>query len=171
VPSTTASFQTERQAKEYLVDRIVAEAHREQVPLSEVERKMLYFTETGWTLPNILEVNAEFERDYDNDEYEGKIAGLVRQIDMRNEISGGDDQAKWDDAIVKLAEGDHYLLVLVGLGRSSPARQFSKWLPAGSFYGTGKMRPPGDFLRLIVVALALAVVMFAAVVTASWLKK
>ena len=171
MPSTTVSFQTERQAKEYLIDRIVAEAHREQVSLSDVERKMLYFTETGWTLPNILEVNAEFERDYDNDEYEQKIAGLVRQIDERNETSGGDDQAKWDDAIVKLAEGDHYLLVLVGLGRSSAARRFSKWLPAASFYGTGKVRPPGNFLRLIVVALALAVVMFAAVVIASWLKK
>ena len=72
-------------------------------------------------MPNILEVNAEFERDYDNDEYEPKIAGLVRQIDKRNETSGGDDQAKWDEAVVKLAEGDHYLLVLIALGRSSRA--------------------------------------------------
>ncbi|MGA8085714.1 MAG: hypothetical protein WCA10_00310 [Terracidiphilus sp.] len=171
MPTTTASFQTERQAKEYLVERIVAEAECEQVPLSEVERKMLYFTESGWTLPNILEVNAEFERDYDNDEYEQKIAELVRQIDKHNEITGGDDQAKWDDAIVKLGEGDHYLLVLVGLGRSSPAGQFSKWLPTGNFYGTGKVRPPGDALRLIVVALALAAFMFAAVVIEAWLKK
>jgi hypothetical protein len=170
-PSMTVCFQTERQAKEYLVERIVAEAQSEQVPLSEVERKMLYFTESGWTLPNILEVNAEFERDYDNEEYEQKIAGLVREIDKQYETTGGDDQAKWDDAIVKLAEGDHYLLVLVGLGRSSPARQFSKWLPAGNFYGTGKVRPPGDFLRLIAVALVLAAVMLAVVVIESWLKK
>lgn len=170
-PTTTATFQTERLAKEYLVERIDAEAQREQVPLSEIERKMLYFTESGWTLPNILEVNAEFERDYDDEEYELKIAGLVREIDKQNETTGGDEQSKWDDAIVKLAEGDHYLLVLIGLGRSSPARQFSEWLPAGNFYRTGKVRPPGDFLRLIVVALALAVVMFAVVAIESWLKR
>ena len=171
VPTTTASFQTERQAKEYLVERIIAEAQREKVPLSEIERKTLYFTESGWTLPNIREINAEVERDYDNEDDEQKIAALVREIDKQNETAGGDEQSKWDDAIVKLAEGDHYLLVLIGLGRSSPARRFSEWLPASNFYSTGRARPPGDFLRLIVVALVLAVVMLVAVVTESWLKK
>ncbi len=36
-----------REAKEFLASRIVAEAERENVPLSEIERKMLYFTESG----------------------------------------------------------------------------------------------------------------------------
>ena len=82
----TAPDLTERQAKEYLTERIVSEARREAFPLSEVERKMLYFTESGWTLPNILEVNAEFERDYDNEEYEQKIAGLVREIEKQTKL-------------------------------------------------------------------------------------
>jgi hypothetical protein len=124
-PAAVPEFETERQAKEYLIGRIVAEARREQVPLSEVERKMLYFTESGSTLPNILEVNAEFERDYDNDEYEQKIAGLVREIEKQNKTATGDEQSKWDDAIVKVSEGDHYLLVLIDLGRSSPAGPLS----------------------------------------------
>lgn len=169
--TTMPGFQTERQAKEYLVERIVSEARREQVPLSEIERKMLYFSETGWTLPNMLEVNAEFERDYDNAEYEQKIAGLVREIQNQNETAGGVEQSRWDDAVVKLSEGDHYLLVLVDLGRSSPSGPLSKWLPVGDFYGTGKVRPRGDFLRLVVVALAMVFVMFAVVVIESWLKK
>jgi hypothetical protein len=164
-------FHSERQAKEYLVERIVAEARREQVPLSEVERKMLYFTESGWTLPNIFEVNAEFERDYDNDEYEQKIAGLVRGIEKQDQTASEDEKSRWDDAVVKLSEGDHYLLVLIDLGRSSPAGPLSKWLPAGNFYGTGRVRPRGDLLRLLAVALALAFVMFAAIVIESWLKK
>ena len=158
-------FHTERQAKEYLVERIVAEARREQVPLSEVERKMLYFTESGWTLPNILEVNAEFERDYDNDEYEQKIAGLVRQLEKQDDTASEDEQSRWDDAVVKLSEGDHYLLVLIDLGRSSPAGPLSKWLPAASFYGTGKVRSPGD-LSAYFAAFAVVFVMFAAV----WIK-
>ncbi len=162
---------TERQAKEYLVERIVAEARREEVPLSEVERKMLYFTESGWTLPNILEVNTEFEQDYDNDEYEQKIAGLIREIEKQNETASEDEHSRWDDAVVKLSEGDHYLLILIGLGRSSPAGPLSKWLPAGNFYGTGKARPKGDFLRLFVLALAVVFAMFAAVVIESWLRK
>jgi hypothetical protein len=51
-------FSTAREAKEFLLAGIVAEAQRENVPLSEIERKMLYLTETGWTLPDIMEVNS-----------------------------------------------------------------------------------------------------------------
>lgn len=164
--ATIDSFKTERLAKEYLVERIVAEARREQILLSDVERKMLYFSESGWTLPGILEINAEFERDYNNEEYEQKVAELIREIEKRNEAAGGDEQSRWHDAVVKLSEGDHYLLILIDLGRSSPIGESSKWLPAGSFYGTGRVRPPGDVFRLIVAALAVLLVCFLAM----WIK-
>jgi hypothetical protein len=62
-----------REAKEYLVAQITAEAQREGISLSDVERKMLYFSETGWTLPEIMEVNEQFDQDYDQDEYEKKL--------------------------------------------------------------------------------------------------
>jgi hypothetical protein len=39
-----------RDAKEFLIARIVREAQIEGVPLSEVERKMLYFDETVDTM-------------------------------------------------------------------------------------------------------------------------
>jgi hypothetical protein len=57
-------FATARDAKEFLVSRIITESQREGVPLSEVERKMLYFSETAWTLPDIGEVNDAFDREY-----------------------------------------------------------------------------------------------------------
>jgi hypothetical protein len=52
----TARFHSAREAKEFLISRIVEEARRENIPLSEVERKMLYFSETDWTLPDIMQV-------------------------------------------------------------------------------------------------------------------
>jgi hypothetical protein len=58
------AFHSGREAKEFLISRIVQEAQRENVPLSETERKMLYFTESGWTLPDIMKVNEDFDRDY-----------------------------------------------------------------------------------------------------------
>ncbi len=64
------AFHSGRQAKEFLIPRIVAEAERENVPLSEVERKMLYFTESGWTLPDMTAIYEQFDRDYEQDEYE-----------------------------------------------------------------------------------------------------
>jgi hypothetical protein len=134
-----ARYETERAAKEYLAGKITAQAELEGAPLTEVEQKMLYFSETGWTLPKMMEVNAEFERDYGNDEYEQKIAGLAGRIEETNRAKGGDDEAAWDEAVEKLSEGDHYLLVLMNpklAGRGST------------------IRPPGDFLKLVPTGLA-----------------
>jgi len=137
-----ARCETERDAKEYLISRIVAEAEREGSPLTEVERKMLYFTETGWTLPDIMEVNAEFERDYDNNKYERRVAGLARRIEEDNKAQGGEEESAWLRAVEKLSEGDHYLLVLIN----------PRLVSAGE-----TARRPGDFVKLMLAALALTV--------------
>lgn len=70
-------FQTVRDAKEYLVRRILAQADQEGVPLSDVERNMLYFSETGWTLPNMMAISQDFDQNYDQDEYESKIGKII----------------------------------------------------------------------------------------------
>jgi hypothetical protein len=84
-----------REAKEFLISKIVEEAQREKVPLSEVGRKMLYFTESGWTLPDILTVFEDFDREYDQAEYERKIAKLVGKADKRIPKSSAEDYDRW----------------------------------------------------------------------------
>jgi hypothetical protein len=59
------AFHSGREAQEFLISQIVEEAQRDAIPLSEVERKMLYFTESGWTLPDITKVSEDFDREYD----------------------------------------------------------------------------------------------------------
>lgn len=135
-----AIFESQRAAKEYLVARLVAEADREGKPLSEVERKMLYFSETDWTLPDIMEVNAEFQRNYDNDEYERKICNFWQAIQSHLKSASAEECDKWYAAIQKLTEGDHYLLVLL-----------NPLIAAG----TVPERPPGDLLKLWGTALAI----------------
>jgi hypothetical protein len=137
-----AGFRTVRDAKEYLIGRIVSEADKDEVGLSEIERKMLYFSETGWTLPGISEVNAEFERDYNDAEYEEKIARLIRRLcESRDEAA----QRDWDDAVATLRTEDHYLLVMIDAAAPRPA---------------SSRRPPGDFHRLIFTAAVMVVVFF-----------
>jgi hypothetical protein len=70
-------FSNAREAKEFLVAKIVEEAERENVTLSEIERKMLYFSETGWTLPDMKEINAQFDEQYDQAQYEEKVVQLI----------------------------------------------------------------------------------------------
>ena len=100
-------------AKQFLISKVIEEAKVEQVTLSEVERKMLYFTEVHPSLPDIYEVNAEFERDYDSDEYEAKIAGLLRNARDRDRQSSPRREQEWKDALDALKDEDHYILVLL----------------------------------------------------------
>jgi hypothetical protein len=86
-------------AKQFLIAKVIEESQIEHVSLSETEKKMLYFTEVGPSLPDIYEVNAEFERSYNADEYEAKVAGLLKNARDRdaNESPGGEQH--WTDAL------------------------------------------------------------------------
>ncbi len=128
------AFHTGREAKEFLISKIVEEAQRENVPLSEVERKMLYFTESGWTLPDITQVLEDFDREYDQTEYEKKIAKLFTNADRRVRKGPCEDYDKWWAAIRFLRGEDHYLVVMIRL--------------AG-------LRPRGDQLRLFATGLGI----------------
>jgi hypothetical protein len=127
-------FHSAREAKEFLVPEIVAEAANQNVPLSEVERKMLYFTESGWTLPDIMEISDSFDRDYDQDEYEQKVAKLVVRADRRLRKGPPEEYDKWWAAIGLLQREDHYISVMI---RSAA------------------LRPRGDQLRLFVTAIGI----------------
>src|SRR5579862_2334561 len=120
-----------REAKEFLISKIVAEAASENVPLSEVERKMLYFTESGWTLPDIMKVNEDFDREYDQGEYEHKIAKLVTKADKRIRKGVRDDYDKWWAAIRFLEREDHYILVMIRLAGLRPRGDRFRLLASG----------------------------------------
>lgn len=131
-------FATVRNAKTYLIDRILAQASQDGIELTDVERKMLYFSESGWTLPDMMTISSEFDQHYDQDEYERKIAKIVQHIRKGNADGGG-----WTDAVHRLRSEDHYLLVLIDGAPKAPAR-----------------RPSGDILRLTVTACLVVAVLF-----------
>ena len=104
------AFRTIREAKEYVIGRILAQAKQDGVTLSEIERNMLYFSESGWTLPDMMQVSAAFDRDFNQTEYEEKITGIIRCLrESQDETS----QRDWDEAVSLLRSEDHYLLVMV----------------------------------------------------------
>ncbi len=133
------AFHSDREAKEFLITKIVAEAERENVPLSEIERKMLYFTESGWTLPDMATVSENFDREYDQDEYEQKIAKLIAKTDKHLRKDSREEHDKWWEAIRSLEKQDHYISVMVTLA---------------------DLRPRGDQLRLLATGLGVATCLF-----------
>jgi len=120
-----------REAKEFLISKIVAEAQRENAPLSEIERKMLYFTESGWTLPDMMQVSEQFDREYDQDEYEKKIARIIGKAYQGILHDSRDEYDKWWAAVRYLRREDHYISVLIGLADLRPRWDQLKLLAAG----------------------------------------
>jgi hypothetical protein len=114
-------FHSGREAKEFLISRIVAEAQRENALLSEVERKMLYFAESGWTLPDMTAASEDFDSEYDQNRYEKKIARLIRKGAKRDRQESRDECDAWWAAIRFLKKEDHYISVMVGIAGLRPA--------------------------------------------------
>jgi len=82
---------------------------------------MLYFSETEWTLPNMMAISQEFDQSHNQDEYEKKIGQLVRRIYDQPGSNGDDD--RWNEAVQRLRGEDHYLLVLIDGASRKPARR------------------------------------------------
>jgi len=133
-----------REAKVFLASRIAEEADREGIPLTEIERKMLYFSTTGWTLPDMDEVHAEFERDCDRTLYEKRMARLIRRLRLRIRAAGKEDYETWKRSIEDLRDGDHYVFALIAAAQ-----------------------PKGEVTRLIITALVVIGVMLVALYLAS----
>lgn len=102
-----------KEAKDFLVEQTMAQAALENVPVSDLEKEMMYFTESDPTsCANPLELNEKFEAEYDTPEYEVKIGRLLRHAYKRLKAEDPVKKSIWDDAVRTLKEGDHYLLVL-----------------------------------------------------------
>lgn len=108
-----------KEAKDFLVQQTAEQAALERVSLSDLEKRMMYFVENDPTsCANPLELNDEFEAQYDTTEYEGKIARLLHHAYRRLKADDPERTRTWDDALRTLYNGDHYLPVLWGVNRS-----------------------------------------------------
>ena len=95
---------------------------------------MLYFSETAWTLPDIWEINEEFDKNYDQNEYEKKISQLIKKAVARARKKQQEEFVAWNAAIRLLSKEDRYLLIMTG---QAGIRQIFR-----------PSRPPGDLWKL-----------------------
>ncbi len=121
-----------KKPKEFIAASIAAQAQRDATPLSDIERKMLLFSEVGWAPPDIMEASDEFDRQYDPNEYEKKISTIIKHLDKRLQKDSPAEYDDWKSAVQYLRPKDHYVNVMIG--------------QAG-------LRPPHDQLKLFLWAL------------------
>jgi hypothetical protein len=134
-----------RDAKIFLACRIADEAEREGLPLTEIERKMLYDAEDGWTLDDIHQVRALFAEECDRGHYEKRMIRLIRRLRARLRAAReGDEYEGWKKAVRELRGEDHYLSQLIA-----------------------RAGPQGEVVRLIVTAIVVIGVMLIAIFLAT----
>lgn len=76
-----------KEAKDFLVQQTAQQAALEDISLSELEKRMMYFVENDPTsCADPLELNEEFEAQYDTAEYESKIARLLHNAHKRLKV-------------------------------------------------------------------------------------
>lgn len=97
-------------AKKFLVDRITEQAELEGLPLDAVEREMLGFGEAEASAKAMERVRL-YERSFDDEAYEGKIARLAKAA-YDGDVEAG-RKAEWDEALDELANEDLYLFVIL----------------------------------------------------------
>jgi len=114
------------EAKDFLVDQTAQQAAIDGVPFSDLEKRMMYFSESDPTGEDPIKLNSEFEEQYNSKEYEPKIARLLKQAYARLKNENSNEKEKWDDAFRELKKGDHYISVLWDIGPPSErtARDF-----------------------------------------------
>ena len=100
-----------REAKDFLVQEISAEAQAEGTPLSDLERRMLYFTESDDAIEDPVALNEQFTAQYDTGEYEKKISLLMSHAYRRIKRESPEKLRLWNDAFRVLGKGDHYILL------------------------------------------------------------
>ena len=129
-----------KQAKDFLVQQTTEQAAREDIPLSDIEKKMMYFTESDKaSCDDPVKLNDEFETQYDTAEYERKISRLLHHAYNRLKAEDPESKRNWDQAIRTLRRADHYFLVLWDLKLPSehPTRDFFKLLGVGLLVAVG----------------------------------
>jgi hypothetical protein len=107
------NFHSVQEAKEFIAASIADQAQRDGTPLSEIERKMLLFSEVGWAPPDIMEVNDEFDRQYDQNDYEKKISTIIKHLDRRLQKDSPAEYDDWKSAVQYLKPKDHYVNIMI----------------------------------------------------------
>ena len=115
------TFSTQSAAKRFFIDKIVAQADIEGAPLSTAEREMLAFSESDPEfVADPVALSSRLNDEETDDEYEAKIAGLIERSFRRDVAADSHLRRQWRDARSVLAQGDHYLSIMLDQGLDEP---------------------------------------------------
>ncbi len=116
--------QTQTEARQFFVDKVVQKADAQGIALSEDERQMLLWSESAPDSIANLDLAERLADQISDSDYEAKVAGLLRRS-FADEIAR-EPSAKdlWRQAWSVLNGGDHYILIMID---QAVGRQLKPW--------------------------------------------
>lgn len=120
------AFETQADAKRFIVEKVLEQARIEGVNLSEAERYNLSWSESDPDFKVDYELSQALEDEIGADKYEAKISGLIKRAFERDVASHFDVKSIYREAYAKMREGDHYILVIM---KKAFGLKISKWWP------------------------------------------
>ncbi len=158
--------------KAFIIGRVLDQSKQDGVSLTDIEEQMLGFAEERASKKD-MEAAATFDREYDDEEYEQKVAGLLRRAHDSDKAAGKQDQ--WEAALMDLGGEDMYLKVLLDRAKihDSFAGKGKWWALVGAapialiiglalmiaFTPVGARLLPNDTARLAIYMLAIVVLL------------
>jgi hypothetical protein len=106
------TFHEQSDAKRFLVSKVLEQAERDGVELNAAERQILTWTGADFDRAD-SGVAPRPELGISEDEFEAKVAGLLRRALDRDLAADAGAESLYHEADAKLAEGDHYISIML----------------------------------------------------------
>jgi hypothetical protein len=123
-------FETQSDAKRFIVDKVVGQARIDGVNLSDVERYNLSWSESDPDFEVDYEKAEALEDEISSDKYEAKVASLIRNAFERDIAEDSNAKSLYREAYEKMNEDDHYILIMMksAIGSKLGLKRL-KWWP------------------------------------------
>lgn len=106
-------FHSQSEAKRFFIDKVILQARADSEHLSQSEEWMLGFSESDPEFSVDPAIMRAFEMEVAPQDYEAKIARLLRRRYRQDAESDAETVASYRAAYARLLEGDHYLTVML----------------------------------------------------------
>ena len=103
-------FATQSEAKGFFVEKVVSRALSEGLPLSKQEQRLIRVSVAD---PDSLTDLHDAAGEAAEREFESRVSGLLKRSYQADLQTSPDARNLYRDAYAKLAEGDHYLMVMI----------------------------------------------------------
>ena len=98
--ANTEVIMNTKAAKDYLVEQTVEQAALEHMPLTDLETRTMYFTESdAASCADPIALNDEFEQEYHTPEYEAKMSRLLHHAHKRLKQEDPERTRQWNEAM------------------------------------------------------------------------